>query len=454
MSVDPYAMCPCGSGKKLKFCCSDLVADIEKIHRMVEGDQPRAALQHAEQTLKKRPGRPSLLDLKAMLELTLGKLDAAEATVAELLEKDPKNPAAHAQQAILSCAQGDGQAGVEPLQRALALVQENMPRRVLEAIGAVGHSLLMEGNVVAARAHLWLYQGIAGKEDTRALELLVRLNQLASLPLLLRDHLYMHEAPEGHPAEDEHNYAQALAARGQWGPASAVFDKLCDEHGDVATLHYNRALVHGWLGDLETFSAGMREYALGDVPLEDAVEAYAIAQLVDPELEDTTVDMVKLTYPILDEEELVARLTRDPHFVSMPVNPSEAEDEEGPPPSANYLLLDRPLPATGAGLTRDTAPRIAGIIRQFGRQTNRAERLEMSLDRSEGFNDNRKLLEDQSARGCWSRRGGGHRPSGRGGARDELAVALPEGHSRGAASPTDTRGDSTRDLPEVARHAR
>ena len=37
-------MCPCGSGKKLKFCCSDLVGDIEKIHRMIEGDQPRAAV--------------------------------------------------------------------------------------------------------------------------------------------------------------------------------------------------------------------------------------------------------------------------------------------------------------------------------------------------------------------------------------------------------------------------
>ena len=68
MAVDPYAPCPCGSGKKVKFCCSDLVGDIEKIHRMIEGDQPRAALRHAEQTLAKHPGRASVLDLKATLE--------------------------------------------------------------------------------------------------------------------------------------------------------------------------------------------------------------------------------------------------------------------------------------------------------------------------------------------------------------------------------------------------
>ena len=88
MAVDPYAMCPCGSGKKLKFCCSDLVGEIEKIHRMIEGEQPRAALRHAEQTLATHPGRASLLDLKATLEMSLGDLDAARQTVKEFVAKN------------------------------------------------------------------------------------------------------------------------------------------------------------------------------------------------------------------------------------------------------------------------------------------------------------------------------------------------------------------------------
>lgn len=377
MAVDPYAQCPCGSGKKLKFCCSDLVGDIEKIHHMVEGDQPRAALQHCEQTLKKRPGRPSLLDLKAMLEVTLHKLQDAEKTVAELLEKDPENPAAHAQQAILLCAQGDGASAVEPLQRALTLIEENMPRRVLEAIGAVGHTLLMEGNVVAARAHLWLYQGIAGREDTRALELLTRMNQVAGLPLLLRDHLYMHEAPAGHPAEEQHNYAQALAARGQWGPASAVFDQLCAAHPDVATFHYNRALVYGWLGEQQEFADGLREYADRTDDAEQAVEAEAIAQLIDPRLEEAAIDVLRCIYPILDEQEVLARLNRDAHAIGMPVDPAEEEQQDGPPPRHVWALLDRPQPATGVGLTLDQTPQLVGVVSHYGRQTSRAERLEL-----------------------------------------------------------------------------
>src|SRR5262245_49840541 len=96
MAVDPYALCPCGSGKKLKFCCSDLVGEIEKIHRMTEGEQPRAALRHVEQTLATHPGRASLLDLKATLELSLDEIDSARDTVTKFVAANPDSPTAQA----------------------------------------------------------------------------------------------------------------------------------------------------------------------------------------------------------------------------------------------------------------------------------------------------------------------------------------------------------------------
>src|SRR3954451_9494984 len=101
MAVDPYAMCPCGSGKKLKFCCTDLVGEIEKIHRMIEGEQPRAALRHVEQTLATHPGRAVHLDLKPTLEMSLGDLHAARQPVKEFLAKNRDSDKAHAGEAIL-----------------------------------------------------------------------------------------------------------------------------------------------------------------------------------------------------------------------------------------------------------------------------------------------------------------------------------------------------------------
>src|SRR5262245_9738669 len=168
MPVDPYALCPCGSGKKLKFCCGDLGGEIEKIHRMIEGDQPRAALRYVEQVLAKNPGRASLLDLKAALELSLDEIDAARLTVKEFVAKHPESPAALACQALLLAETGDAVAAVHSLQRAIQLIDQEMPQRVLEAIGIVGRALLATGHVVAAQAHLWLHAAIAPAEDARS----------------------------------------------------------------------------------------------------------------------------------------------------------------------------------------------------------------------------------------------------------------------------------------------
>jgi predicted Zn-dependent protease len=130
MSVDPYALCPCGSGKKLKFCCSDLVGEIERIHRMIEGEQPRAALRHVEQTLAAHPGRASLLDFKASLELSLDQIDSARETVREFVKLHPESPTAHACEALLLAETGEARDAIASLQKALALVERDVPLRV------------------------------------------------------------------------------------------------------------------------------------------------------------------------------------------------------------------------------------------------------------------------------------------------------------------------------------
>lgn len=414
MAVDPYAPCPCGSGKKLKFCCSDLLGEIEKVQRMLEGDQPRAALAYLETTLAKSPGRASLLDLKASIELSLGDLQRAQQTVQQHLSSDPNNPSAHAQAAILAASVEpeavepgtEEPAGATPasrqavlhLQDAMELVTDSIPARVLQAIGAVGQALLADGDLIAARAHLWLYQGVAGDQDTRAMELLMRLNRVPELPLLLRDNLFLREAPAGHAAEAEHDEAQLLASRGQWRRAAALLEELSAKHPDLAALPYNAAVVVGWLGDQAKFVAGLRKFAQlvaqqspNGLP-DDAVEAEAIAQLLDAQTRDEGADVVRVTYAVADEEALVDKLTRDKRTAAYRLSESEAHALDGLPPRHTFLLLDRELPDTGVGVTADATPRIVGVLSYYGRQTDKAERLELVADRDEDFDETLRTL--------------------------------------------------------------
>jgi hypothetical protein len=385
MSIDPYAPCPCGSGKKLKFCCADLAADIEKIHRMIEGDQPHAALRHVEQTLAKDPQRASLLDLKAVIELSLDEVESAAETVARFLAAHPNSPSALADQAILLARTEGGRAAVMPLQKAFAAIEQEMPRRVLEAVGAVGHALLVEGHIVAAQAHLWLYTAVARHNDTRALELLVGLNQNAGLPMLLRDRQRLRDWPADAPWRSQAVAASQLADVGRWYEATGIIDQLGQEHGPDPALVYNRAVLGGWLADERALVAGLHAYARLDVSHDDAVEAEAVAQLLDSGVSDPQVDTVKLTYDVNDLESLETLLIDDPRTESYDSEFAGMTANDGPKTRGAFLLLDRAEPESGDQLTRDEVPSVLGFLSVYGRQTDRPERLEMIVDRGKGF---------------------------------------------------------------------
>jgi hypothetical protein len=385
MAIDPYAMCPCGSGKKLKFCCSDVLGEIDKIHRMIEGDQPKAALRHVEQTLATHPKRASLLDLKASLELSLGELDAARQTIDEFVAAHPDSPAAHACRALLLSETDQGRAAAAALQRSLALVEREMPQRVFEAIGAVGTALLESGHILAAQAHLWLHANIAPKGDTRAYEALVGLNHYSGLPLLLRDQVRLRAVPEDAPWKREASQAETLADHGKWQEAVQVVDGLGQRYGADPTLVFNRAVLGGWLADDRSLVAGLHAYAQLEVPLDDAVEAEAIAQLLDPDQKEQQLDTIKQTYSVTDQDALVGRLASDRRIQHFHLDPTAFAQSDEPPPRHTYVLLDQPMPESGADLPRERVPRLVGIMAIYGRQTDRPERLEITLDRGPAF---------------------------------------------------------------------
>ena len=57
MSIDRYSLCPGGTGKKIKFCCSDLVTELDKVQRMIQGRQYVSCLELISQVETKKPDR-------------------------------------------------------------------------------------------------------------------------------------------------------------------------------------------------------------------------------------------------------------------------------------------------------------------------------------------------------------------------------------------------------------
>jgi len=92
MQVDAYQYCPCGSGKKIKFCkCADNFKDLDKIDRMISGGQLVAALDRINQLLQTSPSAAWLLSLKAQILYQLQEFDALAETANRFWKLKPDN---------------------------------------------------------------------------------------------------------------------------------------------------------------------------------------------------------------------------------------------------------------------------------------------------------------------------------------------------------------------------
>ena len=136
MTIDPYTICPGGLGKKIKFCCHDLVADFDKLQRMIEGEQHVAALDYITKLEAKQPGRACLLAVRSMLEMSLDKGHDAAATIASYVEKFPANPIAWARRAAERIRDGDAAGAIRAVLKSLETCASPVPPDVyLDDVG-------------------------------------------------------------------------------------------------------------------------------------------------------------------------------------------------------------------------------------------------------------------------------------------------------------------------------
>jgi len=380
MAIDPYSPCPGGTGKKIKFCCPDMIGELEKVERMLEGDQRAACLDHIESIEGKYPDRACLLSIKAMLQAQLVGPEKAEATLTQFTAKYPDNPVALAEKATIAASQGEGVAAIAPLQAALEKCSDSVPPQVYDAISAVAQGLIQDNQLVAGRAHLVLQLGIGGTKDQRPLELLIRLNNSPSIPLLAKQDLPLLPAPDD--ALWKTSFAKAFepALRGAWRQAADQLTELAAQVGNWPAITHNIAVLRTWLADTPRAIEAWRLYATQPIPLDDAVEAEAFAQSLDPEAVDL-VEVLSIEYAINDIEVLTARLTASNRALQMPIDLARMDDEEGPPPKAAFWILDRPSLGSGKDLKIADIPQVVGQAFIFGKQTDRAARVELATYR-------------------------------------------------------------------------
>ena len=376
MTLDSYSLCPGGTGKKIKFCCSDLLADLKTITRMMEGDQYAAALRHIESIESADKPRACLLALKIQLFQAMDHEEDARAVVKHFVEHFPDNPIALAETAIDLAVEGDGPAAMGMLQRALAASSEQLYPQVYDAMSAVAQRMANSGFLASARA-LWHLQTAANKNDEQPGELLARISRSESVPLLLKSEPPVVASPADAALAEQFEEAMKPLVKAHWAEAAERLEKLAEQVPGEPVVWRNLAVVRAWLADREGAIEAYNQYASLDVPLEDAVEAAATAMLMSDDPLDDSIDALRLVYRVENADELAGHISTWKHAVITPVDPSMLGREEEVPPKLAFWLLDRPALDSAESLSLDDLPKVLGQALLYGRQTDREARLEI-----------------------------------------------------------------------------
>jgi hypothetical protein len=394
MSLDPYRLCPCGSGKKIKFCCSkDILSDLDKVIRSIEGDQRAAALDHLTKLIEDKGDRPALLSLKASLQLSMSTLEDAAATIDRLSEISPNSSATLALQAQLNGERGEVDAAIDELQRSFEYADGTLAGSIYPAIMAIVENAIEEGRFLTARAHLMLLTGFSNGNDRAALSLLLRIDSARDLTCLVKEDYVPEVVEDGAPWVGEYRAAMLSSNRGNWRAACESLVSLSQKVPRQPAIVRSIAILQGWLGQEQKAAQTWHEYAaLEGVPQDRAVEAESLAQILDDDQMDT-IEKVRVTYAVNDMDRLMERLLSDRRFVRAPAGANDlfaAPDQ--PPPRGLFVFLDRPVSDDKAATQPAEFPMMLGIVAVFGKETDREARLELLLDRDPAFEIHKKSM--------------------------------------------------------------
>lgn len=359
MTHDPYSPCPCGSGKKLKWCCQKLADDMRRVERLIEQDQHTAALTALERLAEKHPDNAWVMTVQTRLYWRGEQREQAEVLIDRLLQTHPGHPAGLLLRALEVMEKEGPQPGLEPAQAALAAGGD--PEQLSQLAVAVGLTLADQGHHVAALAHLRLARRL--RPDVETIEkLLGRAEQQSDVPEVLRDEYRLKE-PE--MAGDEHRTAflEAVACerRGAWAEAAERFEQLAGALPDCKELHYNVGLCRAWLLQYDQAAASLRRYVAREADFDAAVEAEALAQMLNEPPWGGRLDAVHVTYPLRDRDALIGAGEQSDLCVQVDAN-DENDESDQTEQNVTFLLLDRPVGEWREGIAPDELASVLGMF--------------------------------------------------------------------------------------------
>lgn len=362
MAVNPYSPCPCGSGKKFKFCCLDVVADLQRIHSL-SNNQPEVALNAIQQLAVKHPDRESVLRELIILLLRFNRVQDALNACTNFLKSHPDNPSTLLIYADIHLQATGFDASRRIVHRAFQVCTRQFPKEISQIATRVAGEFLSRDLLPAAREHaLFAIRLDNSEEQTTASIIFERIEAASIIPFLLRTSwplLNFEAAPE---ILQQHERALRLCRLGCWEPASIIYNRLADQTPLNSAVWYNLGLCQMWDGRHSEAASSLHHAAVLSTDFEEAAEFEALAQILDPKLHENrhSIDSVKLS--VRSASEVVSRLENHPLFRNTKSHDhSSCSHDAGASHAGEFMLISQPSPTAQDATADNIAQYIADV---------------------------------------------------------------------------------------------
>lgn len=396
--IDVYQACPCGSGKKLKFCCLAIAGDITKIVRLHDNHQ-YALAQQALDALDKKPAlgawsKAWIKTAKARILMAEEKLSEARECLAEALQHVPENPAALALNGFVAFALDKYPASRPAIYSAFQHATEQQASVLAALAAALGKFMSDLGHHMAARQHFLLALKWS-PNDERHHDQLAEFEADRTVSYPLRGDYSLKPLADPGPFRERTDAAERLAAAGCFNEAAKQYRSIAQKEPNDPALWYDIGLCDAWAGDDALAAEAFKVSARVQKDFESAVDCQALARLLAMPTSRNRVNLLTGVYRVKSTSTLLTLLDQQAFLSRDDLN--IVEDGNLPKAAGSYTILDR-VPATGTAEapTPDEIPVSLGIVQVFDAQQVGADssRAQTSwVDSPEGRLAHQKLVE-------------------------------------------------------------
>ncbi|SFJ00824.1 SEC-C domain-containing protein [Planctomicrobium piriforme] len=391
--MDSYALCPCGSGKKVKFCCQPILTEMAKIEKLQENNQPRMALQLIDKLLKDHPQNAWLVNQRAMALIADERNEEARDGLVAFLRKNPEHPLSNG---LLALAMTE----IEPIDQCKKVIHRAFlksmsaePRIVAILAGKLVDYFMSAGHDMAARQHMAVVLRLEGEQERqRTLMAMLEFDSDTGIPYPLRG---AHPMPIYQPSEalaPQVKKAQRLYVHACFSEAADLLDQVVQQDANSPELWHTIGLMRAWDGDEKRAAAALHQASTLYTDPEKAIDVETISQLLLRRQRENTIPAVVRTFDVESLSRLLTRLDNEDRLCRMPLQEQAVMSGV----SAAYDVLDRPVPGTSelASATLDSVPRSIGQITLFDQdQEGNAPQAHVNALLGERLDESLKIFE-------------------------------------------------------------